>query len=85
MEKELLKLPSKYPDVRFAKYDCEQEGNEALATQAEIKELPTIIAYKDGKQLARFSGLSSLGEVMGLAEIWNEKFQELQQKQGVTP
>lgn len=69
------KMAAKYTNVRFAKYDCELEGNEALATKLKIKELPTIIAFREGEEMARFTGASSVGEVMGLSEIWHNRHQ----------
>ncbi len=73
-EKQLAKMTSKYSDVRFGKCNCDEEENKTLASEMSIVELPTMIAYKNGKALARFSGVTSMGEVMGLAEIWNERF-----------
>lgn len=66
----------KYERVLFGKYDCEDAGNEELASELGIQELPTVILYRNGSELRRFSGVGQLGEVMGMAEIWNDKARE---------
>lgn len=41
-------------DVKFAKVNTEEEGE--LAGQMGIRGIPTVIFYKDGKEVHRFSG-----------------------------
>ncbi len=42
------------PYVRFAKVDTEQESG--LASQYNIRSIPTLIAFKNGKELGRIAG-----------------------------
>mmetsp|Transcript_1555 Transcript_1555/g.3932 ORF Transcript_1555/g.3932 Transcript_1555/m.3932 type:complete len:213 (+) Transcript_1555:173-811(+) len=76
VEKEMARMALKYERVLFGKYDCEDAGNEELASELGIQELPTVILYRNGSELRRFSGVGQLGEVMGMAEIWNDKARE---------
>jgi thioredoxin 2 len=46
------------PEVRLAKVDTEAEPE--LATRFAIRAIPTLIAFKDGREVARRSGASDL-------------------------
>uniref|UniRef100_A0A7S1X617 Thioredoxin domain-containing protein n=2 Tax=Eukaryota TaxID=2759 RepID=A0A7S1X617_9CHLO len=72
---ELSKMALKHNHVRFGKYDCEELGNEDLASELNVHELPTVIMYRGGAELKRFTGVARLGEVMGMVELWDEKAQ----------
>uniref|UniRef100_A0A061SGT9 Thioredoxin (Allergen cop c 2) n=1 Tax=Tetraselmis sp. GSL018 TaxID=582737 RepID=A0A061SGT9_9CHLO len=74
MERHIARMALKYPNVCFAKYDCELEGNEELASELGVKELPTVIAFREGEQVRRFLGASAVGEIMGLAEVWDGRY-----------
>jgi len=76
VEKHINSMAQKYTHVRFGKFDCEAEGNNELSSALGIHELPTIVVYQQGNQMRRFSGTSGIGEVMGMAEIWNDKAQQ---------
>jgi thioredoxin 2 len=45
------------PELRFAKLDTEAEG--ALAGRFGIRSLPTLVVFRDGRELARQAGLMS--------------------------
>ncbi len=49
------RVSERYPEVRFAKVDTEQ--HEELAIAAEISEIPTLMAYRDGVLLLHQSGI----------------------------
>lgn len=49
------------PQLRFAKLNTEQEGN--LATRWQIRSIPTLILFKNGKEAARISGALSLSQL----------------------
>ncbi|WWD17997.1 thioredoxin [Kwoniella shandongensis] len=48
------KLEAKFPGVKFAKVDIEEQ--EEIAKEAGIKVMPTFIAYKDGQPIETVSG-----------------------------
>ncbi|WVR05756.1 thioredoxin [Kwoniella sp. DSM 27419] len=50
------KMEEKYPGVKFVKVDVEEQ--EAIAKEANIKAMPTFIAYKDGKPVDTVTGAS---------------------------
>ena len=49
------------PDVRFAKLSTEE--NEQLAMQWNIRSIPTLILFKNGKEAARVSGALPLNQL----------------------
>ncbi len=49
------------PQLRFAKLNTEQEGS--LATRWQIRSIPTLILFKNGKETARISGALSLAQL----------------------
>ncbi len=48
------KASTKYPSIKFCKYDT--EASAAKAQQYEITGIPCIIVYKDGKEADRIIG-----------------------------
>ncbi|KAL7425075.1 hypothetical protein Q5752_000763 [Cryptotrichosporon argae] len=48
------KLEAKYPGVKFAKVDVEEQ--EQIAKEQNIRHMPTFIAYKNGAVFDSFSG-----------------------------
>lgn len=48
------KLEGKFPNVKFAKVDVEEQ--EDIAKEAQIKAMPTFVAYKDGKVIETVTG-----------------------------
>ncbi len=49
------------PDVRFAKVDSDQAQQASAAFG--IRSIPTLVLFKDGKEVARRSGASSAGDI----------------------
>ncbi len=52
------------PHVRFAKLDT--DNNPATAAMLGIRSIPTLIAFRDGRESARMSGAMSLSQF----ELW---------------
>lgn len=55
------------PEVRFAKFNT--EANEQLAMQWQIRSIPTLILFKNGKEAARVSGALPLNQL----KLWLEQ------------
>ena len=51
------------PDVRLAKLDTEAEPD--IAARFGIRSIPTLIAFKNGREVARRSGASDLPGLLG--------------------
>jgi len=49
------------PAVRLAKLDTEAQQN--IAAQLQIRSIPTLILFKQGKEVARISGALPLGQL----------------------
>ncbi|WP_299202951.1 thioredoxin TrxC [uncultured Amphritea sp.] len=49
------------PKLRLAKLDT--EGQQAIAAQLQIRSIPTLILFKQGKEAARISGALPLGQL----------------------
>jgi thioredoxin 2 len=49
------------PNVRLAKLDTENE--QQVAAQFDIRSIPTMILFKDGKEVARQSGAMMAGQI----------------------
>ena len=49
------------PQLRLAKLDTEAEQN--IAAQLQIRSIPTLILFKNGKEAARMSGAMPLGQL----------------------
>ena len=49
------------PNLRLAKLDTEAE--QAIAGQLQIRSIPTLILFKQGKEIARISGALPLGQL----------------------
>ena len=49
------------PEVRLAKLDTESE--QQIAAQFDIRSIPTMILFKDGKEVARKSGALMGGQI----------------------
>ena len=52
------------PHVRFAKLDT--DNNPSTSAMLGIRSIPTLIAFRDGRELARMSGAMSLSQF----ELW---------------
>ncbi|MBI3776910.1 MAG: thioredoxin TrxC [Gammaproteobacteria bacterium] len=50
------------PHVRLAKVDTEQESG--LASQYSIRSIPTLVLYRQGKEVARMSGAMDLENLL---------------------
>lgn len=50
------------PEVRVAKVDTEREP--ALGQQFAIRSIPTLVLFKDGRELARQSGVLSAADIV---------------------
>ena len=50
------------PQVRLAKVDTEQESG--LASQYGIRSIPTLVLYRQGKEVARMSGAMNLENLL---------------------
>jgi thioredoxin 2 len=50
------------PAVRFAKLDTEAAPNEAAAFN--IRSIPTMVLFRDGREMARQSGAMSAGQIV---------------------
>ena len=50
------------PDFRFAKLNT--EANQAIAAQWGIRSIPTLILFRDGKEVQRVSGILPPDELM---------------------
>ncbi|KAI3385926.1 hypothetical protein SNEBB_005795 [Seison nebaliae] len=59
-------LSQKYANCVFTRADI--EGNEDLAEEMSIKSLPTVVFYRDGKELNRIIGLQIEKLKMTLAQ-----------------
>ncbi|MGN0453380.1 MAG: thioredoxin family protein [Ruminococcus sp.] len=62
----IYKIQSEFPDVKFCSVDIERE--ETLSKQYDIKNLPTSIFFRNGKEVSRASGLikkSDIFEMLG--------------------
>ena len=53
-----------HPEYKIGKVNVDEES--ALARKYRIMSIPTIIAFKDGKELARISGVVSEDEMLEL-------------------
>ncbi len=51
------------PNIRFAKINTEKEA--VIASQYNIRSIPTIVLFKSGKEIARRSGALQLPELTG--------------------
>lgn len=51
------------PNVRFAKLDTEAHPRASAACR--IRSIPTLILFRDGKEVARHSGAMSSGDLLG--------------------
>jgi thioredoxin 2 len=49
------------PEVRLAKLNTEEE--QQLAAQFDIRSIPTLVLFKDGKEIARQSGAMMGGQI----------------------
>ncbi len=56
----------KLPTVRFGKVQTEQ--NEQAASQHQIRSLPTLVAFKNGHEIDRLSGLRSASDIINWAK-----------------
>jgi len=54
------------PDVRFVKVDS--DAAQAASAAYGIRSIPTLILFKDGKEVARRSGASSAGDIAAWTE-----------------
>ena len=54
------------PQARFAKLDT--QSNQQIAENLQIRSIPTVLIFKDGKEIARQSGALPLGQF----EAWVE-------------
>ena len=50
------------PQVRLAKLNTEQEQN--IASQFHIRSIPTLILFKNGREIARQSGAMAVGDIV---------------------
>ena len=53
---------SQLPDVRFAKLDTDAHPQASAANG--IRSIPTLVLYRDGRELARQSGAMAAGDLM---------------------
>lgn len=51
------------PQMRLVKINSEQE--QALSTQLNIRSIPTLLIFKQGKEVARMSGALDLPQLLG--------------------
>ena len=49
-------LASKHSDVRFAKIDIDASGMEDVASSQNISAMPTLVCYKNGREVGRVVG-----------------------------
>ena len=49
------------PDVRLAKLNTEEE--QQIGAQFDIRSIPTLVLFKDGKEIARQSGAMMGGQI----------------------
>ena len=60
-------VASKLTDIKFFKFNVEEELNEAdenIPKLANISSLPTVVIYKDGTEISRFSGFLPADEII---------------------
>ena len=62
LDKALEEVIPKYKDVKFVKIDVDE--NENLTKQYEILSIPTLILFKNGKEIWRKNGSISKREVV---------------------
>lgn len=67
----LVELDKKYPEVEFYKVNIE-EGKEAMMTY-KITSVPTMIFFKDGREVERVVGLESIQDLSEIIESFTEK------------
>jgi len=53
-----------HPEYKIGKVNVDEES--ALARKYRIMSIPTVIAFKDGKEMARISGIASEEEMLEL-------------------
>jgi thioredoxin 1 len=59
-------VAAQFPSITFLKIDIDQF--ESIAQQ--VKSIPTLIFYKDGAQLTRFSGAKDKNSFISLLNKW---------------
>ena len=59
-------LANENPDISFGKVNVDEEGE--LAMQAMVDSIPTLIAFKDGKEVKRFVGYRPKAELQAALE-----------------
>lgn len=52
-------LMREYPDIQLFKVDIDSQDGQVLITKHAIKSVPTLILFKDNKEVKRLSGLVS--------------------------
>ena len=60
------RLAAAKPDLRVLKMDI--DGNQRIPAELGISSIPTLILFKDGKEVARRSGLLPYAELLAWAE-----------------
>ncbi len=63
----LEKLADEVDTVKFVKVDVDQE--EDLAREYKVMTIPTLVVFKDGKEVKRSSGFMSKGELVDFLNI----------------
>lgn len=61
VNKIILELVEKYPDVTF--YEVDVEKSPLTASNLEIRSIPTVIIYKNGKEKERIIGVREPNEI----------------------
>ena len=59
-------LANENPEISFGKVNVDEEGE--LAMQAMVDSIPTLIAFKDGKEVKRFVGYRPKDELQKALE-----------------
>lgn len=64
----LEQVAGEYPDVVFAK--CNVEADEDFASEYNVRNVPTVIMFKDGEQVSRFSGAFNKAKLVDLINTY---------------
>lgn len=67
----MTELDKKYKEVEFYKVNIDEAPNYALTSN--IKSIPTIVFFKDGKEAERVVGLESMEKLSNIIDYYHIK------------
>jgi len=66
-------IANEVEDVTVVKINIEEGDNSVLAAQYGIKNIPTVVIFKDGQQVDKFVGAQSKDSVLAIVNRHTEK------------